>query len=95
LDDLLFHSRFCITHFSTAVNQAVLLNRLVLQPRWGKSQSIIDYYIRRKVAKAWSDPNVLPDIRPASEDLEQYKREYITILSADAVQNAVKQIITF
>ncbi len=93
LDDLLYHCKYCVTHYSTAVNQAVVLNKAVVQPRWGKSAKIIDYYIHRKVASAWNDPLQLPRPQGPSASLEAYKEEYISVVKPEAVSNIVTQIL--
>jgi hypothetical protein len=94
LDDLLYHSRFCITHFSTAVNQAVLLDKPILRPLWGKSAGLIDFFVKRRVSVPWENPEVLPDIGVDAEGRESYKQHHITILSPTSTHLIVGHVVS-
>jgi hypothetical protein len=92
LDALIYHAKFCISHNSTTVENSLLLDKPVLQPFWGLSCNVPDYFARRSVSNYWralSDPL---DLTVDQAARERHKRECITVLKPVAAENVAREL---
>lgn len=93
LDNLIYHSDFCIAHISTTVHIALLFNKPVIVPKWGISKEVADYYCHHGVANEWKDLLDKPDLSLNKIKRDTYIKHNITILESTAITNIINHII--
>jgi hypothetical protein len=93
LEHLIYYSTFCIGNISSTINMAVMLNKPILIPFWGKSKMLPDYYVKHNVANHWINLEDDFDLRIDLEARKEYYEENITELSKDSIDLALKEII--
>lgn len=93
LEHLINYSVFCIGQFSTTINIAVILNKPILIPFWGKCKMLPNHTVKHNVSNLWLR---LEDEFDLSIDLKSrklYKKENISILSDCSSELLYNEII--
>lgn len=92
---LIYHSTFCISHMSTTIDFAVLLNKPILIPQWRLSKRTVDYYIYNGVGNKWDNISEDLDLSINDEKRDKYIREYITVTKGNIINNIVNHIANY
>ena len=90
LEHLIYYSAFCIGHISSTINIAILLDKPVLVPTWGKSKMLPDNFAKHGVAKYWHNLGDSLDLLTGDEARKKYISDNITItrpISTDLIES--------
>ena len=93
LEYLINYSVFCIGQYSTTINVAVILNKPILIPFWGKCKMLPNHTVKHNVSNLWLK---LEDEFDLSIDLKSrklYKKENISILSNESLDLLYNEIV--
>lgn len=93
LDPLINNAAFCITHFSTTINNCVLMGKPVVKPHWGKYSNVIKFYCELGVSNIWEDFEADIDLSINEKAREDFLDTFITVLEPVAKDNIVKAIL--
>lgn len=91
LDPLIYFSEFCICSLSTTINNCVLMNKPVLMPRWCAA-SLPTFFVDVGVSYCWNSRDGELNISIDRDAREKYIKNYITVVTPDAVNNVIREI---
>jgi len=93
LESLIWHSFFCIAHISSTVNIAVLMQKPVVVPQWGKSAYVTDYFISNGIGNPWASLNDNLNLQINKESRELYIETDICIDTSNSLNLIIKEIL--
>ena len=93
LDALIYFSEFCICSLSTTINNCVLMNKPVLMPLWIEaSKNLPTFFVDVGVSNCWHHRDDELNLTIDKDAREKYIKNYITVVSPDAVNNIIHEI---
>ena len=92
LDALIYFSEYCICSLSTTTNNCVLMNKPILMPRWDAFKNLPTFFVDVGVANCWNSIDEELNLRIDRDAREKYIKNYITVVSPDAVNNVLQEI---
>ena len=92
LDALIYFSEFCICSLSTTINNSVLMNKPVLMPQGYSSTNLPTFFIDVGVSNCWKNINDELNLTVDKDAREKYIKNYITVVTPDAVNNILRGI---
>lgn len=93
LDHLINNAAFCVSQFSTTINNCVLMGKPIIKPHWGKYNNIIKFYCEIGVSNLWEDFDQEIDLSMNEKARTEFLDTFITVLEPVAKDNIVKSIL--
>ena len=93
LDHLINNAAFCVSQFSTTINNCVLMGKPIIKQHWGKYNNIIKFYCEIGVSNLWEDFDQEIDLSMNEKARTEFLDTFITVLEPVAKDNIVKSIL--
>lgn len=92
LDAIIFFSDFCICSLSTTINNCVLMKKPVVMPQWYSYIDLPTFFVDVGVSNYWKNIDDELNLSIDEAKREAYKRDYITVVTPNAVDNVIRAI---
>lgn len=92
LDALIYFSDFCICSLSTTINNCVLMKKPVVMPQWYAGTNLPTFFVDAGVSNYWKSRDDELNLSVDEVKREEYIRDYITVVTPDAVKNVISAI---